>query len=114
VTLDIGQQKKVAHLIEKVQKWEYNVNKKEKDDPFSFITEEFERATRRGDLLNDPTLNAIDGRYAWLISAWELTGKAKCKGVMEFMATLLENNLKFLVFAHHFEVLDALEDFVQR
>jgi len=30
------------------------------------------------------------------------------------MDTLIENNCKFLIFAHHYEVLDAIEDYVIR
>ena len=41
-----------------------------------------------------------------------MTGAAKAKGVIEFLDTLIENKCKFIVFAHHYEVLDQIEDSV--
>ena len=38
------------------------------------------------------------------------TGEAKIKGSIEFINDLMENDLKFLVYAHHILVLDALEE----
>lgn len=60
--------------------------------------------------MNDPTLNALDDKYSYLLNAYSLTGAAKVKGVIEFIDTLLENKAKFIVFAHHYEVLDQIED----
>ena len=45
-----------------------------------------------------------------LLQAYAMTGKAKIKGVQAFIKTLIENKVKFIVFAHHYEVLDQLED----
>ena len=42
------------------------------------------------------------------------TGEAKIKGAIGFIKDLLENNLKFLVYAHHLKVLDAIEDSMQK
>jgi SWI/SNF-related matrix-associated actin-dependent regulator 1 of chromatin subfamily A len=44
--------------------------------------------------------------------AYRLTGEAKAEGTTDFMETLLENNCKFIVFAHHQSVMDKLEAFV--
>lgn len=41
-----------------------------------------------------------------------MTAKAKIKGICEFVDTLLENKIKFLIFAHHYEVLDSVEQTV--
>lgn len=46
--------------------------------------------------------------------AYNLTGEAKLEGITEFMETLIENNCKFIVFAHHRSVLDGLEQFVKK
>ena len=62
------------------------------------------------DIQNDPTLNAIDDKYNHIINAYALTGTAKVKGTVEFLETLIENKMKFIVFAHHYEVMDAIED----
>ena len=34
------------------------------------------------------------------------------KGTVEFIETLIESKVKFIVFAHHYEVMDAIEDYV--
>ena len=46
-----------------------------------------------------------------LMVAYRMTGEAKVDGVCEFLETLVENSVKFLVFAHHFTMLDALEEY---
>ena len=45
------------------------------------------------------------------MEAYRLTGLAKVDGVKEFMENLIENDVKFLVFAHHMAILDSYEDF---
>ncbi len=52
----------------------------------------------------------MDDKYAYLVNAYGLTGLAKIKGILEFTETLIENKCKFLIFAHHYEVLDAIEE----
>ena len=47
------------------------------------------------------------------MKAYRLSGECKLTGIMDFMETLIENNCKFIVFAHHKTVMDRLEDFVQ-
>jgi len=32
--------------------------------------------------------------------------------VIEFLENLIENKVKFIIFAHHYDVMDAIEDFV--
>ncbi len=44
-----------------------------------------------------------------LMQAYRLTGLSKVDGVCEFIETLTDNGAKFLVFAHHMCMLDALE-----
>lgn len=38
-----------------------------------------------------------------------MTGHAKVEGTKEFMTTLLENDVKFLLFAHHTAIMDEYE-----
>ena len=38
------------------------------------------------------------------------TGEAKIKGSLNFINDLIQNDLKFLVFAHHKVVLDGIEE----
>lgn len=35
-----------------------------------------------------------------------MTGNAKVKGTVEFLENLVENKVKFIVFCHHYEVMD--------
>jgi SWI/SNF-related matrix-associated actin-dependent regulator 1 of chromatin subfamily A len=47
------------------------------------------------------------------MQAYKLTGESKVNGITEFVDTLIDNNCKFIIFAHHLCVLDSLEEFVQ-
>ena len=64
--------------------------------------------------MEDPNLARLDDKYAYLVNAYGLTGLAKIKGILEFTETLVENKCKFLIFAHHFDVLDAIEEQIIR
>lgn len=64
--------------------------------------------------MEDPTISRLDDKYAYLVNAYGLTGLAKIKGILEFTDTLLDNKCKFIIFAHHYEVLDAIEEQVIR
>lgn len=44
---------------------------------------------------------------------WVLTGKAKLKGIMEYLSVVIENGIKFLLFAHHLNVLTEIEEFLK-
>lgn len=47
------------------------------------------------------------------MAAYKLTGESKIDGITDFMDTLIENNCKFIVFAHHQSVMDGIEKFVK-
>lgn len=64
--------------------------------------------------MEDPNIARLDDKHAYLINAYGLTGLAKIKGILEFTDTLIEAKCKFIIFAHHFEVLDAIEEQVVR
>ena len=44
--------------------------------------------------------------------AYLMTGEAKLPGIKDYVNYLVDNSCKFLVFAHHTEVLDAIEDVI--
>ena len=46
----------------------------------------------------------------FVIESYSLTAKAKIKGVIDYISYLLENDCKFLVFAHHQEMMQAIQD----
>lgn len=48
-----------------------------------------------------------------IIIAYKLTGLAKVKSTIEFIGTLIENDIKFIVFAHHLEVLNLIEHVIK-
>jgi len=48
------------------------------------------------------------------MNAYRLSGEAKLEGIRDFMDNLIENNCKFIVFAHHKSVMDGLEDYVKK
>ena len=65
-------------------------------------------------LLQDPNFSRLDDKHSYLVSAYNLTAAAKIKGICEFVETLLENRCKFLIFGHHYAVLDAIEETVSK
>ena len=44
--------------------------------------------------------------------AYIMTGEAKLPGIKDYVNYLVDNSCKFLIFAHHAEVLDAIEDVI--
>lgn len=44
--------------------------------------------------------------------AYRLSGEAKVQGAFEFLDTLLEAGIKFLLFAHHRTVMDMYQKFM--
>ena len=49
-----------------------------------------------------------------LFEMYRKSGEAKLSSIIQYIADLLENNLKFLVFAHHLSVLDGVEEFLKK
>ena len=43
------------------------------------------------------------------LTAYRLTGESKLPGIADFLESLIENNCKFIVFAHHKIVIDGIE-----
>lgn len=58
--------------------------------------------------------NPFEELSYYFVQAYQLTGDAKIKGILDFIATLIENKTKFLIFAHHKRVMDAIEIFVNK
>ena len=44
--------------------------------------------------------------------AYSMTGEAKLPGVKDYVNYLVDNSCKFLIFAHHTEILDAIEEVI--
>lgn len=48
------------------------------------------------------------------LTAYRLTGESKLQGVAEFLDTLIENNCKFLIYAHHESVVNGIEEILRK
>lgn len=48
------------------------------------------------------------------MKAYKLSGLAKVEGAKDYIVSLLENNVKLLIFAHHQAVLDEIESALQK
>ena len=48
-----------------------------------------------------------------ITQAYTLTGEAKITGIINFIETLIQNEIKFIIFAHHIKVMDAIETYVK-
>ncbi|CDW72220.1 snf2 family n-terminal domain containing protein [Stylonychia lemnae] len=113
ISTDSNQVKKIHYMLKKVKSWQDKIGRRG-ENAFGDITNDFDEFVRdHGDnMMSDPTFSSLDDKYSYLVNAYGLTGTAKIKGIQEFMETLLENRCKFLIFAHHYDVLDAIEDTV--
>lgn len=55
--------------------------------------------------------NVTDDRVvSSVLKLWDLTGQAKLPGIKAYITDLISGGVKFLIFAHHLPVLDAIED----
>ena len=46
-------------------------------------------------------MKQTEEEYISFMEAYKMTGLAKIEGVCDFIDNLIENNVKFLLFAHH-------------
>ena len=44
--------------------------------------------------------------------AYSMTGQAKIPGICDYVNYLVDNSCKFLIFAHHIEILDSIEEVI--
>lgn len=51
------------------------------------------------------------GAQAMLMKCYVLTGQAKIKGILDYLEEMFEQGVKFIFFAHHINVLNAVEEF---
>eukprot|EP01022_Parablepharisma_sp_SALTPOND_P029228 TRINITY_DN728_c0_g1_i12.p1 TRINITY_DN728_c0_g1~~TRINITY_DN728_c0_g1_i12.p1 ORF type:complete len:603 (-),score=97.59 TRINITY_DN728_c0_g1_i12:519-2327(-) len=47
-----------------------------------------------------------------IMVAYKLTGLSKIKGICDFLNILIDNETKFILFAHHMEVINDVEEFI--
>ena len=58
---------------------------------------------------NDKEEESVLNRFS---KAYSMTGQAKLPGVKDYVNYLVDNSCKFLIFAHHAEILDAIEEVI--
>ncbi|XP_064647797.1 SWI/SNF-related matrix-associated actin-dependent regulator of chromatin subfamily A-like protein 1 [Lineus longissimus] len=80
-------------------------------DPAAIKTAKTMKAA--ADLMGSGKLKGME-RRGCLLTYYAETSKAKIPAVKSYVLDLLESGKKFLVFAHHSEMLDALEDAISR
>lgn len=51
---------------------------------------------------------------AQMMVMYKKTGIAKVEGAINFLTDMMENEVKFLIFAHHLECLDRIEEFITK
>lgn len=112
VQTDAHTLKKISMMLKKVKNWdENNTEQKTGEAIINSISTDFDKFVANLDK-EESDLSAVDDKYNCLLNAYALTGTAKAKGVVEFLETLIESRVKFIVFAHHYEVMDMIEDAV--
>ena len=89
--------------------------KSKKDKLKNFInseekTKEIEKKTD----LNEENSEDSESILSTFNKAYTLTGKAKIKGITDYITYLINNSCKFLVFAHHIEILNSIEETVKK
>ena len=92
---------KIQTLLSKVKKFEQKLNED---------INELQTTLKTGGEVDQSTLERMNQKHSSLLEAYAMSGQAKAKGVFSFIETLLDAQVKFLVFAHHYIVLDQLED----
>ncbi|OGE16306.1 hypothetical protein A2495_03520 [Candidatus Curtissbacteria bacterium RIFOXYC12_FULL_41_11] len=53
-------------------------------------------------------------RHSDVLQCYKLTGLAKVSGIQNYIHDLLQNDLKLLIFAHHIDVLDGIEQEIRK
>jgi SWI/SNF-related matrix-associated actin-dependent regulator 1 of chromatin subfamily A len=114
VSTDPHTMRKIGQILKRIKNWDDKIKEtgQKGDGMLKALAEDFDQFIKGADINEDPTLQAIDDKYSYLLNAYSLTGLAKVRGVIEFLENLIENKVKFIIFAHHYDVMDAIEDFV--
>lgn len=63
-------------------------------------------------LQDDQTKAQDDKVQKIFLKAFSITGEAKIKPILDFISPLIGSSQKFLIFAHHKVVMDALDSYL--
>ncbi|EAR82842.2 helicase carboxy-terminal domain protein (macronuclear) [Tetrahymena thermophila SB210] len=78
----------------------------------SSLEQLFEQAQKQNESSNEEQ-NGSSSMFSALSLCYQLSGQAKLHELKNYIKDLLENDIKIIVFAHHNEMLNQLENFVQ-
>lgn len=56
----------------------------------------------------------LESKHPEMLQCYTLTGIAKIAGIQEYIEDFLDSDIKVLIFAHHKEVLDGIEESVRK
>ena len=70
---------------------------------------EKEKEEEKNNKEKDSEEESILNRFS---KAYSMTGEAKLPGIIDYVNYLVDNSCKFLIFAHHTEILDAIEEVI--
>ena len=62
---------------------------------------------------DDHDFDVFDQKNKNMMYLYSLTGQSKIKGIKEYIFDLYESGEKFLIFGHHIDVLDGIQDCVE-
>jgi SWI/SNF-related matrix-associated actin-dependent regulator 1 of chromatin subfamily A len=104
ISTDSNMVKKIHWMLKRIKTWSDRIGR-HGENIFGAMETDFETFIKEKGL-EDPNIARLDDKAAYLINAYNMTGAAKIKGILEFCATLIESKTKFIIFAHHFKVLE--------
>ena len=61
-------------------------------------------------IINKAETDSLSNVWRAFSKCYAMTGKAKLKSVCEYVKGVIANGVKFIVYAHHKEVLDGVEN----
>ena len=104
--IEIQTDQKILNQIKKILQ-----TKKERLKKFLNSTDNKTEKEEEKNISNEKSSENI---LSTLNEAYTLTGKAKIKGITDYITYLINNSCKFLIFAHHTEVLNSIEETVKK
>ena len=104
--IEIQTDQKILNQIKKILQ-----TKKERLKKFLNSTDNKTEKEEEKSISNEKSSENI---LSTLNEAYTLTGKAKIKGITDYITYLINNSCKFLIFAHHTEVLNSIEETVKK
>ena len=108
--IEIPTDEKIINQLKKIL-----ITKKERLKNFINSNDKIEKIEETKEIKNiSNEKKSEENILATLNEAYTLTGKAKIKGITDYITYLINNSCKFLIFAHHTEILNSIEETVKK